>query len=104
MILRTRQMVEPETVPQYDIGVLHLAIVRRPCWQPVVAGRLVNEFASREALFRVKRRHPDLMLDETAAPARRAVRVRERLHRRTGLQLVAGRRADPVPRRGIDDL
>ena len=68
MILRTRQMMQSEAVPQHNIGVLHIAITRGPGRQAVVAGRLVDELACGETLIGMKRSHPDLMLDEPTLP------------------------------------
>ena len=47
--------------------------LRRPGLHPVVAARLVDELAGREALLRVEWRDPYLMLDEPAAPSGRTI-------------------------------
>src|SRR4051812_43158320 len=102
MIFWPRQMVQSEAVPQHDIGVLYSAVPCSPGGQAVTARRLVDEFACGEPLLGMERCHPDLMLDETAAPTRRAVRCGEGLDRGPGFQLVGDRRANPVPLLGVD--
>ena len=47
MVFGARHVVHPEAVPEHDIGVLERAVLGDPGRQAVVAGRLVDELASR---------------------------------------------------------
>ena len=101
MIFGPWQMVQAEAVPHDNVAVRRWDDPWCPCRQAIVASRLVHEFAGGITLFGAERRHPKLMLDEPAPPSRGTVGIGEWADRRTRLQLVAGRLADPVRVSGL---
>src|ERR1700710_2113971 len=96
-------MMQTETMPDHDVGVLYGSVCSCPGWQPFFTFGLVDEFACGEAFVSVEWRHPNLMLDKTPTTAGWTVLMAEGLHRRTGFKLEPGWPSDPVLRRRIDD-
>jgi hypothetical protein len=67
MVLGPWKMMQAEAVPDDEVAVGDRAILRGPHRQPVIASRLVHEFAGGIALDGTVGRHPKLMLNEPAA-------------------------------------
>src|SRR5262249_62062207 len=61
-VLRSREVVKTERVPEDDVLVLDRPPLLDPAWQPVAARVLVGVLARRIALVRCVRRHPDVLV------------------------------------------
>ena len=103
-LLRARDVVDPEHVPEHDVGVLDRTVLRGPHGQAAVLLALDHELAAGPALVRVERGHPERVGDGLRAAQHRRVRVH---HRREGAardELVADRRPERVGHVVVDDL
>src|SRR5579859_853454 len=80
MILRPRQMMDPEAMPEHNIRVFDRPVFGSPGRQTIVSRRLIHKLACRIALRRSVRRHPQLVLKEAAALSRGAIRMCKRVH------------------------
>src|SRR4051794_7011952 len=95
-LLRARDVVDAEDVPEHHVGVLDRAVALRPHRQAAVRRALRRHLAARPALVRVVRRDPQRVPDDLRALEDRRGRVEQRGQRAAGHELVADRRPEPV--------
>src|SRR5206468_9008704 len=95
-------MMKSENVPEDNVGILDVAVLLDEIGNAASAIRMVHVLAGRIALFWIVGRNPELVFDEIRPPPRWRLRMDEGCDWMTGLELVCGRRSDPVLAVGVD--
>eukprot|EP00166_Cyanidium_caldarium_P001457 ctg_1755.g494 len=95
-VLRARQVVQSEHVPQHHIGVFQVAILLDKVGDTAGTARVVHKLAAGVSLLGVVRGHPEVVVDEAGARTGEAVRFEERRQRVRRLEFVGDRFADAI--------